>query len=470
MGTRLLLAVVLSLLASAAVGQKIWMNSHQQCRLDRLSARQPSQRIESEGGVTELWDEADDQFRCAGVAPMRNILQPNSLSLPKFHPSPRLIYIERGRGLLGVTIPGCAETFQSGQSSSRRFEGEVEQDQHQKVRRVRRGDIVAMLPGVAYWFFNDGNDELVTVSINDLNHQENQLDQRLRVYFLAGGIPRRGQKELDDASNGTAVGMLARRDEEEFEGQAFQNIIKGFDPELMAEAFNVSPELLRKMQEDDDRGIIVNTRGDLRMIRPDEEEEEEEERRWSSERGEPRSNGFEETLCSMKLRHNVDDRRSIDFYSRGSGRLHVVNRRKLPVLRFMDMSAVKGDLFPNTLFTLHWGMNSHSVVYVTRGEAEVQVADQDGRNLMTERVGEGSMFVIPQFFVATMRAGSQGVEWISFKTSSSPMDSPVVGYTSVIRAMPVQVISSAYRVSPSVASALKYGRGRESFMGPSRRS
>ncbi|MCD9645364.1 hypothetical protein HAX54_034220 [Datura stramonium] len=82
----------------------------QQCRLQRLTGSQPSQRIRSEGGFTELWDE---QFQCAGVAPMRNVIRRNSLSLPNFHPMPRLVYIEQGRGLIGITNPGCAETFQS---------------------------------------------------------------------------------------------------------------------------------------------------------------------------------------------------------------------------------------------------------------------------------------------------------------------------------------------------------------------
>lgn len=101
---KLLLAIFLSLLVSVAVGQQHHqqkqrspqLSEAQQCRLQRLQASQPSQQIQSEGGVTELWDENEDQFQCAGVAPLRNTLQPNSLSLPNFHPGPRLVYIEKG--------------------------------------------------------------------------------------------------------------------------------------------------------------------------------------------------------------------------------------------------------------------------------------------------------------------------------------------------------------------------------------
>ncbi|CAL5432665.1 unnamed protein product [Camellia sinensis] len=174
------------------------LTQSQQCRLQRLSSSQPSQRIEYVGGITELWNENEDQFQCAGVAPMRNTLRPNALSLPNYHPAPRLVYIEQvlwwnttGEGLLGVTFPGCAETFQSEKSQEGRGEEEQEEggssrrDYHQKIRRIRRGDIIALPSGVNHWCYNDGNEVLIAVSINDLNHQSNQLDQKLRGILLS---------------------------------------------------------------------------------------------------------------------------------------------------------------------------------------------------------------------------------------------------------------------------------------------
>lgn len=167
----------------------------QQCRLQRLTGSQPSQRIESEGGFTELWDENEEQFQCVGVAPMRNVLRPNSLSLPNFHPMPRLVYIEQGRGLISVIYPGCAETFQSQPGFQAGQEPREERgqgrrgDQHQKVHRIRQGDVVAIPAGAAHWCYNDGEEELVAVSINDLNHQSNQLDQNFRVKFITSSVP-----------------------------------------------------------------------------------------------------------------------------------------------------------------------------------------------------------------------------------------------------------------------------------------
>lgn len=101
MASKLLLALSLvSLLASAAFAQQqrrpFRLTEQQQCRFQRLSAAQPSQTLRSEGGTTELWDERQDQFQCAGVVAMRNTLRPNALSLPNYHPTPRLIFVERG--------------------------------------------------------------------------------------------------------------------------------------------------------------------------------------------------------------------------------------------------------------------------------------------------------------------------------------------------------------------------------------
>ncbi|KAA8543368.1 hypothetical protein F0562_021137 [Nyssa sinensis] len=415
----LLLATLLSVLVSVAVGQgsRTRLSEAQQCRLQGLSASQPSQRIESEGGTTELWNENEDQFRCAGVAPMRNTLRPNGLSLPNFHPSPRLVYIERGQGLISISYPGCAETFHSEQSSRSqegRHEEEQQQgrrrrDQHQKVHRIRKGDIVALPAGAAHWCFNDGNEELVAISITDLNHQANQLDQRLRAFYLAGRPPRQGQHSQQQAQ------------------ESFQNIFNAFDEELMAEAFNIPVDLVKKMQREDERGLIVNAREMMSLIRPDENDENEEEEGKAS-------NGLEETLCTMRIHQNIDNRRQADVYARQAGSLSIVNQHKLPILRYMDLSAEKGNLLPNALYTPHWSMRSHSIVYVLRGEAQVQVVGSNGQTVMNDR------------------------------TSGSPMKSPLAGYTSVFRAMPLDVITNSYQMSPNEAQDLKLNRGGQTFL------
>ncbi|WMV47386.1 hypothetical protein MTR67_040771 [Solanum verrucosum] len=436
----------------------------QQCRLQRLTGSQPSDRIESEGGFTELWDENEEQFQCAGVAPMRIVIRSNSLSLPKFHPMPRLVYIQRGQGIVGITYPGCAETFQSqtfhaGQEPREESPQGRGGDQHQKVHRIRQGDVVAIPAGAAHWCYNDGEEELVAVAINDLNHRSNQLDQNFRAFYLAGGVQ-------ESESQRAQTGLRKQRT------QKFQNIFRAFDTELLAEAFNIPTEIVRKMQEEQiDRGTIVNVREGMSIIRPDEEEEEGRPQRGQQWWEEIIGNGLEENICTMKIRTNIETQRRADIFSRQAGKVNHVGRQKLPILEYIDMSASKGTIYPNALMSPHWTLTGHSVVYVERGDAQVQVVDQTGQQVMNDKVNQGEMFVAPQYFPATIKAGENGFEFVVFRTSSQPMNNQLAGYTSVIRAMPVEVLTNAYQISPNEAQRLKINRGGESLLlSPQRRS
>ncbi|XVF32395.1 hypothetical protein REPUB_Repub17cG0078500 [Reevesia pubescens] len=97
--------------------------------------------------------------------------------------------------MFGLTFPGCPETYQTQQQSSRcrdsrRGEQGGQQknmDQLQKLRGIRQGDIIAIPAGAAHWCHNDGNEELVMVAVFHLNNQDNQLDQNFRYFSLAGG-------------------------------------------------------------------------------------------------------------------------------------------------------------------------------------------------------------------------------------------------------------------------------------------
>ena len=78
---------------------------------------------------------------------------------------------------MGIVFARCPETFKdnflfrgrSGCRSERPWEEEEEEeeDSSQKVRRVRRGDVIAIFAGASHWWYNDGNEPLQIVSIAD---------------------------------------------------------------------------------------------------------------------------------------------------------------------------------------------------------------------------------------------------------------------------------------------------------------
>lgn len=96
-----LLPILLSLIVFTASAKRQELTEErvseaQQCRFQKLRSVQPSQRIESEGGFTEFWNDNEEQFQCAGVSALRFSIEPQSLYVPSYQPSPRLFYIERG--------------------------------------------------------------------------------------------------------------------------------------------------------------------------------------------------------------------------------------------------------------------------------------------------------------------------------------------------------------------------------------
>ncbi|PWA38856.1 11-S seed storage protein, conserved site-containing protein [Artemisia annua] len=478
----------------------------QLCNLQRLAATKPALRFDFEGGSIETWDVNDDQLKCVG------------------------------EGMIGVDFPGCPETFDTG----------LQQEQ-QETR--------------------DSWDNLY-----ESLELETQLPHSPRAVV-------RLQKNHSTETSFPSV--LIRFN--------FDNIFAGFNTELLAEAFNIKPRIVRLMQESSENGIIIKVKEPMQIVTP--EEEKQQEPRKQGRGGS--SNGFEEKMCNATILHNLDSQSEADIFSRQAGKLNTVNENKLPIRSYLDLSAEKGYLQQQSLGT--WsqisklkcdlnnvGINLPMLFKKKLGDgrnttfwhdnwlggsslrdtfprlyqletmqncfvferapsvapfvpvADVRLAadstvnnsshhheDLQGNNgpilqpnipitgqtfhwawrrrlrsheenmklcelqdlllnlnLSMEQdtweftaspsrcflVKQGDIFVVPQFFATTARAGQNGFEWVAFKTNKSPMKSPVAGYTSVFRAMPIEVITNTYDVSPSQAQNLKTNRETESIL------
>ncbi|KAA8539017.1 hypothetical protein F0562_025709 [Nyssa sinensis] len=339
-------------------------------------------------------------------------------------------------------LPGCPETYQSFQQSQEGRQAQRSRDQHQKVRQFRQGDIIALPAGIAHWSYNNGNDQLVLMVVHDTSNDDNQLDQNLRRFFLAGN-PQQQQS-----------GSFRRQE------HSANNIFQGLDSRILAEAFDVSTETARKLQnENDRRGDIVRVKEGLQMTRPASFEEEE-------ERSERRDNGLEETLCTMRFGENIADSERADIYTARGGRISTLNSHNLPILRDLQLSAERGFLYRNAMVSPHWNINAHSIVYVIRGSGRVQIVGNSNRPAFDGEVRQGQLLIVPQNFVVVKQAGNQGLEWISFKTNDVAKISPLAGRTSVIRAMPEEVLMNAYQISRDEAWRLKYNRQEVTVLSP----
>ena len=80
-----------------------------------------------------------------------------------------------GSGFVGFTFPGCPEEYY----------------------RFRQGDIVALPPGVPFWFYNDGNKPAELIIIFDINNDADQIESQHMVL-------------VEIASNNTLINILNR--------------------------------------------------------------------------------------------------------------------------------------------------------------------------------------------------------------------------------------------------------------------
>lgn len=175
----------------------------------------------------------------------------------------------------------------------------------------------------------------------------------IQRFYLAGNP----QDEFNPQQQG-------RQQQQQQQGNG-NNIFSGFDTQLLAQALNVNPETARNLQgQNDNRNEIVRVQGQLDFVSPfsrsaggrggqerqqeeqqSQREREEKQREQEQQGGGGQDNGVEETFCSARLSQNIGDPSRADFYNPQGGRISVVNRNHLPILRYLRLSAEKGVLY-----------------------------------------------------------------------------------------------------------------------------
>ncbi|TYJ21298.1 hypothetical protein E1A91_A08G055800v1 [Gossypium mustelinum] len=469
-----------------------------ECQINRLHAFAPQTRIRSEAGTTEWWNPNSQQLRCAGVSVMRQTIEPNGLVLPSFTNAPQLLYIVQGRGIQGIVMPGCAETFQDSQQWQHQSRGRF-QDQHQKIRRFRQGDIIALPQGVVHWSYNDGNERVVTINLLDTGNSANQLDNIPRRFHLAGnpeeeqrqlrrlaqqmqGRSERGEESEEEGGEGEGEeeeednpSRHSRHQEEEQgrESSSCNNLLCAFDRNFLAQAFNVDQDVIRKIQRvRGNRGTIIRVRDRLQVVTPprmeeEEREERQQEQRYRRTRGGSQDNGLEETFCSMRIKENLADPERADIFNPQAGRISTLNRFNLPILQQLELSAERGVLYNRAGLIPQWNVNAHKILYMLRGRARVQVVNHNGDAVFDDNVEQGQLLTVPQNFAFMKQAGNEGAEWISFFTNSEATNTPMAGSVSFMRALPEEVVAASYQVSREDARRIKFNNKNTFFFTPS---
>lgn len=126
----------------------------------------------------------------------------------------------------------------------------------------------------------------------------------------------------------------------------------------------------------------------------------------------------------------------------------------------------------DAIYVPHWNRNAHSIIYVVRGRAQLQVVDDFGRTVFDDELQQDQILTVPQNFAVVKRASSEGFEWVAFKTNDNAQISPLAGQTSVLRAIPADVLANAFQLRKEDISELKLHllQQEDSVIRPSRSS
>lgn len=114
----------------------------------------------------------------------------------------------------------------------------------------------------------------------------------------------------------------------------------------------------------------------------------------------------------------------------------------------------------------NYNINAHSICYFTRGRGRIHIVDDKGNTVFDGEVRQGQVLTAPQNYATLKKAGSDGLEWISFKTNDNAQISQLVGRASAFRAMPEDVIANAFQISREEAKMLKNNRKEFGIFSP----
>nr|KYP70740.1 Glycinin G3 [Cajanus cajan] len=440
-----------------------------------MNALKPDNRIESEGGFIETWNPNSKPFQCAGVALSRCTLQRNGLRRPFFTNAPQQIFIQQGSGIFGIIFSGCPQTFEE---PTQRGQSQKPQDRHQKVYHFREGDLIAVPTGAAFWMFNNQDTPVVAVSLIHTNSLQNQLDQMPRRFYLAGN---QEQEFVQYQQSQSQKGKQHQEQEEDNEGG---NIFSGFTPEFLEQALNVDRKIVKNLQgvnEDEEKGAIVKVEGGLSVTAPptrkqqqraeEEEEDDDDEEEEKPQKSKSKSrNGIDETICTMRLRHNIGQTSSPDFFNPQAGSITTATGLDFPALLLLKLSAQFGSLRKNAMFVPHYNLNANSIVYALEGRAMMQVVNCTGDRVFDGELQEGQVLIVPQNFAVAAKSQSNNFKYVAFKTHDIPVTGTLAGRNSLLNALPEEVIQHTFNLRSEQARQIKNNNPFNFLVPPPRHS
>ncbi|KAJ0800835.1 putative 11-S seed storage protein, plant [Helianthus annuus] len=107
------------------------------------------------------------------------------------------------------------------------------------------------------------------------------------------------------------------------------------------------------------------------------------------------------------------------------------------------------------LLDLIKGSNSQNQVVTPKGSGRIKVVGSEGKPALDNKVEEGDLFIVPQFYALGEIADDCGLEVFSIITSSKPVFGHLAGNTSVWKALDPVVLQATLNVTPESEQLFK---------------
>ncbi|GBG86052.1 hypothetical protein CBR_g40953 [Chara braunii] len=375
--------------------------------------------IKAEGGSVRSWGGALEEFPNASLGAGMVTLEAGFMMLPEYSDCHFLLYVIEGSAFVGLMSPVGIPT---------------------NARRIEQGDVFAIPRGWVSWAVNCGSSRLRVFAAWDTSEGHHRGE--CTHFHLAG------------ASSTATAAAEHQKDT--------GSILRGFSKDLLAKAWDVDVSHVERLLRSQHGSAIVrlpSRSGTSRATCQDVVNQVADT--WTKtstisqlamglgddvngEQGPSSAFG----LLPLPGGEHVYrlDRSSADVANKG-GKLWLLNVHRMPALRQLGMGAYRLVLRPGAVVGPAWSVNAHHIVYIIRGKGHVQIAGPDGRNELDAEVRAGQVVAIPRFFAALKVASEEEpLEIISVTSSSMPLSSFLSGTTSLLKNMPLDVVTHAFNI------------------------
>ncbi|XP_031128915.1 glutelin type-A 3-like [Ipomoea triloba] len=264
----------------------------------------------------------------------------------------------------------------------------------EKIVKVTKGDVIPVELGAVTWWYNDGDSDVVIVYLGETS--DSNVAGPFNYYFLAG-----------------ALGMLG-----------------GFSADFLATGFGISVTESKTLFKAQNAALITKLKAKLKISDL-----------VNNNRKEMVFN-LENALPSVNIKNG--------------GSLVSATAENFPLLSRVNLSGNLVKLESGSMLTPGYTADSsYEIGYVVSGSARIQIVGLNGQLVFDGKVAAGRLFVLPKFFVGSLIADKEGIEFVSTVTSAEPKLRRLAGVESVWKALSPSILQASLNLSAEETEIFK---------------